>query len=158
MCVCVSYINSYLLVSNGTWQVIKALVSWYDTGGKIGTDFFPLSLVVNRKNILIDSGGNDLLDHLAANSQNQRQFWDVIPKTLKMYPYNNFELVNTPRRKHQFSITECNSDEAVQYLGFVLVSLFNGMSTFVGYSMPKLSLLKNSSGTSKSDSPPKQFY
>ena len=28
-----------------------------------------------------------------------------------------------------------------------LVSLFNGISTSVGYSMPKLSLLKNSNGT-----------
>ena len=31
--------------------------------------------------------------------------------------------------------------------GFGLVSLFNGISTFVGYLMPKLFSLKNSSGT-----------
>ena len=39
-----------------------------------------------------------------------------------------------------------------------LVSLFNGTSTFVSHLMPKPSLLKNSSGTSKCDSRPKQFY
>ena len=37
-----------------------------------------------------------------------------------------------------------------KYLGvsrFGLVSLFNGLSTFVGYLMPKLFSAKNSSGT-----------
>ena len=38
-----------------------------------------------------------------------------------------------------------------------LASLSNGISNFVGYLMPKPSL-KNSSGTSKSDLPLKQFY
>ena len=30
---------------------------------------------------------------------------------------------------------------------FDLVSLFNGISTFIGYSMPKLSMKKDSNGT-----------
>ena len=33
------------------------------------------------------------------------------------------------------------------WIFILLVSLFNGISTFVGYSMPKLSLLKDCSGT-----------
>ena len=39
------------------------------------------------------------------------------------------------------------SNRYMRTVGFGLVSLFNGISTFVGYLMPKLFSLKNSSGT-----------
>ena len=47
--------------------------------------------------------------------------------------------------KKIFEDNTCNCDD--ENLGYSLVSLFNGISTFLGYLIPNPSFLKNINGT-----------
>ena len=53
--------------------------------------------------------------------------------------------MNNERKSRKFVLVAQHDDDGLVWFG--LVSLFNGISTFVGYIIPKPSFLKNSCGT-----------
>ena len=77
-------------------------------------------------------------------SVNYRIFYHYAVEYIYIYIYIKGDMIT---QNNNTNNDTDNNDNKLTMIEFTLVSFFNGKSTFVGYLMPKLSLQRNSSGT-----------